>query len=108
MKKLTVSVLSVLVIGGCTVGPDYKRPQTQMPASYANASTTAGPATAPTTAPTTRPVSLAQWWTTFDDPALDSLIDQAIKSYQDLRIAEARVREARALRAVAAASVMAN
>jgi NodT family efflux transporter outer membrane factor (OMF) lipoprotein len=39
---------------------------------------------------------MAQWWKSFNDPQLNSLIERAVKSNHDLRIAEARVREARA------------
>ena len=44
-----------------------------------------------------------QWWTTLNDPALDALILRAVDANLDLRVAEARVREARALRGVVAA-----
>jgi len=46
-----------------------------------------------------------QWWTTFQDPLLESLITRAVQANRDLRTAEARVREARALRGVAAADL---
>jgi multidrug efflux system outer membrane protein len=49
-----------------------------------------------------RPVEMARWWTTFNDPLLNSLVERAVKSNLDLRIAEARIREARASRAVVA------
>lgn len=84
--------IALIISAGCTVGPDYQRPATTMPAAYGAASAT------------TRPVSLAQWWTTFDDPTLSALIEEAIKSNQDLKIAESRVREARALRTIAGAA----
>jgi len=41
--------------------------------------------------------AIASWWKSFKDPELDSLIGRAAKANYDLRIAEARVREARAL-----------
>lgn len=85
-------VMGLMLAAGCTVGPNYRPPATTMPAAYGGAS------------PTTRPVSLAQWWTAFDDPALNALIARAIISNHDLKIAEARVREARALREVAGAA----
>src|SRR4051794_38757837 len=90
MKKLLLTGL--IALGGCTVGPNYRAPATTMPATYS------------ATNPTTRPVSLAQWWTAFDDPTLNALIEQAITSNQDLKIAESRVREARALRTIAGAA----
>jgi outer membrane protein TolC len=47
-------------------------------------------------------IPLAEWWTTFRDPELDSLIDRAVKSNWDLRQAGSRVRQARAQRATIA------
>ena len=38
----------------------------------------------------------AAWWNDFNDPELNALIDRAVKSNLDLKIAVARVREARA------------
>src|SRR5262249_6455243 len=43
------------------------------------------------------------WWHTLNDLLLDALIERAVHANLDLRIAAARVREARALRGVAAA-----
>jgi outer membrane protein, multidrug efflux system len=60
-------------------------------------------ATQPAVAATQPSVDLATWWKGFNDPTLDKLIDQAIKSNLDLMVATARVREARALRDVAVA-----
>src|SRR5712691_6004113 len=92
--------IGLLLAAGCTVGPDYHPPKTEVPAEYGRS----GSGGQPTTNPTTEPVSLALWWTAFDDPTLNALIEQAIKSNQDLKIAESRVREARALRAIAGAA----
>jgi NodT family efflux transporter outer membrane factor (OMF) lipoprotein len=44
---------------------------------------------------------LARWWTVFDDTLLASLIQKAVESNLDLKLAEARVRQARAARGVA-------
>jgi len=83
----TFAVLT-LIIAGCSVGPNYRAPQTAMPKGWSETATnTAAPAT--------------QWWRTFNDPQLDSLIERAVKQNYDLRIASARLREARALRGVA-------
>jgi NodT family efflux transporter outer membrane factor (OMF) lipoprotein len=43
------------------------------------------------------------WWTLFNDTTLESLIERAAASNNDLRLAEARIREARALRGIVAA-----
>jgi NodT family efflux transporter outer membrane factor (OMF) lipoprotein len=47
-------------------------------------------------------VRITQWWATLNDPVLDRLIDRAVESNLDLKLATARLREARARRAVAA------
>ena len=94
-------------MSGCTVGPDYVPPQVPTPSEWGELQTT--PATEATpppvldwqySQPSEAPVA-AQWWTVFGDPMLDSLIERAVVSNLDLKEAEARVREARALRAIA-------
>jgi len=80
-------VALVCLLGGCTVGPNYQHPNTAVPAQW----------NAPTAGSQTNiEPSLASWWKTFNDPQLDSLIERAVKANHDLRIAAARVREARA------------
>ncbi len=48
---------------------------------------------------------IAHWWTKFHDPVLDSLVKQAIASNLDLKLAESRIRQARAARNAAAAGL---
>ncbi|HXG50191.1 MAG TPA: efflux transporter outer membrane subunit [candidate division Zixibacteria bacterium] len=83
-----------LALAGCAVGPDYRRPETPLPARWGNASE---PGISMESA------DLARWWTAFKDPVLDSLVERAVRSNPDLRLAEARIREARATRAATAA-----
>lgn len=83
-----------LLLAGCTVGPDYRAPDLAVPAGWN---------TAPPQAAAAPSADLAHWWTRFDDPQLTSLVDRAFRSNLDLRIAAARVREARGLRGVVAA-----
>jgi NodT family efflux transporter outer membrane factor (OMF) lipoprotein len=74
------------------VGPNYHPRTANTPAEWGELSD--GEAT-------TRPVAntpVVQWWKTFGDPDLDSLITRAVASNWDLRRAQARVREARAQR----------
>ncbi|CAN5714774.1 efflux transporter outer membrane subunit [soil metagenome] len=85
-----VSILTVaMLVGGCSVGPDYKPPMPDMPESY-------GATTQPTSW-----IDLRQWWTTFNDATLNSLVDRAAAANLDLKLAAARIREARAARGVA-------
>jgi outer membrane protein, multidrug efflux system len=83
---------------GCTVGPDYQRPELPVPDRYAGVGAT--------TQPAARAVDVARWWTSFNDPTLDALIDRAVASNLDLRLATARLREARALRGVVGARMV--
>jgi NodT family efflux transporter outer membrane factor (OMF) lipoprotein len=105
-----VSTSAALLIGGCTVGPDYKRPDVQTPVSFGEplpSTTQPIPATGPTTratAATTQPVDLAQWWKSFNDPMLDQLMNEAMDSSLDLQLATARLREARYQRGVVSAA----
>ena len=85
-----------LLVTGCAVGPDYRSPDLSIPESWSEQSADKA---------VIAPVSIAQWWKAFNDPTLDSLIAQAVESNHDLRIAEARIREARALHRVAASDL---
>jgi len=87
-------ILLSLLAAGCTVGPNYRRPETPVPQTWAQDSNGL----------TAEPVNAAQWWTLFDDMQLDSLVDRAVRSNKDLRLAEARIRQARAQRRVTASS----
>jgi len=94
-----------LVVGGCAVGPNYRTPEPcAMPATWSHVEDVGPPG--PTSGPSTRPADLAQWWKALNDPMLDSLIVRAVRSNIDLRIAEARVREARGARGVVFAGLL--
>ncbi len=89
--RSTVGILALLstAVSGCMVGIDYKKPQTHAPAVFGEAHS--GPTTQPQEV-----VDLTQWWKTFKDPELESLIERAVESNLDLLTAEARVWQARA------------
>ena len=74
----------------CSVGPDYQAPKSVMPAAWLEGWNLGNVGI------DARPAELARWWTEFNDPLLNSLIERAVKSNLDIFIAEARVREARA------------
>ena len=73
---------------GCASGPNYRPPQTTVSPAFAGGSQTNFAAA---------PVDL-NWWRGFHDATLERLVERAVATNQDLRIATARVREARALR----------
>src|SRR5690348_2816946 len=90
-RGLALAALAVF-LGGCMVGPDYHRPEVSVPGAYPQTLTSA-----------TNQLSqeLSQWWRVFHDPQLDALIQKAALANFDLRLAQARVREARAQAGVA-------
>jgi NodT family efflux transporter outer membrane factor (OMF) lipoprotein len=83
MKHTILS--AALFCAGCTVGPDYKKPDLGVPPAFREAPNTVAASDA----------DLAQWWTQFNDPELQSLVARALKSNLDLQTAASRVREAR-------------
>src|SRR4051812_947860 len=103
-----LSALGVpLLLCGCTVGPDYRAPSISIEESFDVATTQPSPATRPApdsgaTVVSTSPMVAAQWWQTLHDPQLDALMNRAVTSNIDVRIAGARVRQARAELAYAA------
>jgi len=96
--------VTILGLSGCMVGPNYQRPEFETAKNWngADRHTATQPTTTQPSHITTQPVQIAKWWKTLNDPVLDSLIDRAITANLDLRIATARVREARAQRGVTA------
>ena len=97
-SRFFVRILSMLCaagLAGCLVGPDFSPPQTEFPAGWQG--TTAGETAAPAmSAATAKPLGAVDWWQVFEDPLLNSLVQQAVESNLDLKQAETRVREARA------------
>ena len=95
---------AVLVLAGCAplwpVTPPAPRAEPALPANWHGAAD-AGLGSPNAAAP----VDLAHWWRQLGDPQLDSLIERALAGSGDLRLAAARLRQARAAReqAVAAA-----
>ena len=69
-----------------------KRPQVEVPAAWAGERSEAT---------TSEAAELKQWWKTFRDPHLEELVDEALVSNTDLKIAGARLNEERAMRGVA-------
>lgn len=89
--------LAIALSGCVTVGPDYRVPETSAPAAWTSEMKGGLKAVPPDAA------QLAKWWTTLDDPVLAQLIEAAVANNLDLKLAQARLREARAHRGVAAA-----
>jgi multidrug efflux system outer membrane protein len=86
-------VVAAIAVGwavGCEVGPNYAPPKQPMPRQWV------APPTTQASIIVQQPFEIERWWTTFNDPELDSLIRRAIAANLDLRAATERVIQARA------------
>src|SRR5438270_14029611 len=88
-QKFLIGLL-LMVSTGCAVGPNYKRPAVPVPPEYRGL-----PADQ---AGKTDVASFGdqKWWDAFQDEALRGLVQTALKQNYDVRIAAARILEARA------------
>jgi multidrug efflux system outer membrane protein len=77
----------LMVLGGCMVGPDYQRPALNLPEKFAEQAVTQEQSSAPIQ---------RDWWTLFNDPELNRLVDTALSRSADIRLAVARLEEAEA------------
>ena len=84
------AALTALLLASCSVGPDYKRPDAPVPASYKELDgwKVAQPQQAASNAP---------WWVVYNDSVLDGLERQIDVNNQNLKLAEASYRQAVAL-----------
>ena len=88
----TSFVISTLLLAGCAVGPNYKRPQVAVPNQWT---------VAPARGTSAKAIEKEDWWSSFQDPELNSLIERAAAQNLDFKLALDRVEEARAVRGVA-------
>ncbi|HUJ85593.1 MAG TPA: efflux transporter outer membrane subunit [Burkholderiales bacterium] len=88
--RVALAVILGAALGGCMAGPDYRRPEVEVPAAYKEAG--AWKPAQPNDA-----ARRGQWWKVFGDPELDALVAQIEIGNQNLRLAEAQYRQARAL-----------
>ena len=100
MNRLSLPIL--LLLAGCTVGPDYVAPVPEVPESF-GATPQTETATPVDGAETSAPEPDGRWWSVLGDPGLDRLVELAVTHNQDLEAARARVRQSRALRRATAA-----
>lgn len=90
MRARGLALAAALALGGCTVGPDYVRPEVDTPAAYKEM---AGWKRAEPRDQLAR----GQWWEMFGDRELDALAARVDVSNQTIKIAEANFRQARAV-----------
>ena len=90
---LRLAAPAVLLLGACTIGPDYQRPPAPVPVVYKEAAAKEGWRVA-------RPADTfdrGAWWSVYRDPVLDSLERQVDISNQNIKSAEATFRQAEAI-----------
>ncbi|HEY0296560.1 MAG TPA: efflux transporter outer membrane subunit [Bordetella sp.] len=101
IQRGSIALALLLMLAGCTVGPDYQRPAVDTPAAYKEAAAAAplpaGEAGSWQEAKPSEDALRGEWWKLFQDPALDALETQAQDANQNLKAAAARLAQARAL-----------
>lgn len=95
MNRIFVLALATALLAGCDLGPDYKRPITEIPDGWR-----ATPETAKAAWPS------LDWWRGFNSPTLDRLIEEAQANNFDIAAAAARVRQADASARIAGAPLL--
>jgi multidrug efflux system outer membrane protein len=82
MRRCALALSIAAALSGCTVGPDYRRPEVATPAAWRIGSAEASE------------ISNVAWWEQFQDPVLSGLVGSAIRNNKDLAIATAHVEQA--------------
>ena len=100
MKRFAAIGL-VLLIAGCKVGPNYKRPVLATPDQYRGVAPDLNQ-------PGTQPFAEMQWETVFQDEVLRALIKEALANNYDMQIAASRILQAQAVVGVTRANQLPN
>jgi NodT family efflux transporter outer membrane factor (OMF) lipoprotein len=96
-RELALYILACLAMSGCTLGPNFERPQTTTPDVF-NRTQTAQASSKAVESEFTQ-----EWWTLFNDPMLNSLEQQLSDTNLDVAAASARLRQSRAEQRIAGA-----
>lgn len=84
IKKITAFSVTAMLAACQAVGPNYERPQGELPANYTEALSTQ----------TQAQLAIQDWWKLFEDATLNDLVAQALKNNTELKYAVARIEEA--------------
>lgn len=90
--RRTVTALPLAMaslLGACAAAPDYSPPASSFPPQYKNGAALEARSAG-------QVADLSRWWTSFDDPLLERLVEQGLSQNLDLEQAQARVTQARA------------
>ena len=74
MRNIIICSLLAIILSGCMMGPDYRRPTVETPASWRFEEKEA------------REIGNTAWWEQFNDPVLDDLIQVALRENRDVQI----------------------
>ena len=89
MRKAAFLIPTLALLAACAVGPNYKAPALTVPDQFRGAPAEAGP------------IANREWWAALQDEALASLLQDALRTGYDVRLAAWRVEEARAALGIA-------
>jgi outer membrane protein, multidrug efflux system len=90
VRRLIALSLIALLLSGCAVGPNYKRPRVNVPGTYR------GAIPQEATRPAAESIGDQKWWEVFQDPQIQDLIRTALQQNYDVRIAATRILQAQA------------
>ncbi|KWE30042.1 efflux transporter outer membrane subunit [Burkholderia territorii] len=116
-RALAATLAACMALAGCTVGPDFRPPQAEVPANWHDlqapaSASAASAASAPGASVPSSPVTSAdpdpRWWRAFGDPLLDRLVERAAHDNLDVQAAVLRIAQARAQVRAAAAQGLPN
>ncbi|WP_308492025.1 efflux transporter outer membrane subunit [Duganella alba] len=110
MKRMfagSTLLAALLVMAGCSLAPTYEKPDTSAPTAFKELAPAWKDGSWKTAQPSEE-MTRGEWWTIFNDAALNALEQQALDANQDLKAATARVGEARALNQSARAGMFPN
>ena len=82
VRNCALGLLLAVPLSACMVGPDYRRPEVEVPAAWRLGATEASQ------------ISNIAWWDQFQDPVLSDLVRTALANNKDLEIATANVDQA--------------
>lgn len=85
--KYAIAAAAAVILSGCAVGPNYKRPDIALPGEFRGAAPQKGADTS---------IADTKWQDLFNDAVLRQLVETALKQNFDLQIAAERVQQARA------------
>ncbi|WP_309380952.1 efflux transporter outer membrane subunit [Cerasicoccus frondis] len=86
--RLSIIAITISLLGGCSLAPEYEQPQSTLPDSFSNGKSSESQAISD--------AQLETWWTAFGDDVLNALIERALTENFDLQAAAQRVLAARA------------